>query len=134
MKKKTLININLDTKVPLIEVGDPEVVSGNRYTADKSFTDTGWHCHNMAVIGFMEAGLVGIRTEQKSMVLSSGMIVFIPKSNVHFEAGMGAEITGWFLCLPDERVKFMPKKLCVLGSSDLLLLICKRISSWGPTP
>lgn len=131
MRKKSLINMNFNN-APLISMGDPEIISGSRYSADATFKETGWHHHDVAVLGCMEAGIMGIRTEKASIVLSSGMMVFVPAFCSHLEAGMGSEVTGWYLSLPSDRIHFMPKELSVLEMSDLLLLLCKRIVSWGP--
>lgn len=131
MRKKNLIPTNLDG-TPLISMGDPNLVSGARYTSDASFKDTGWHHHDMAVLGCMEAGIIGLRTDKESMVLSSGMMVFVPAFVSHLEVGMGTDVTGWYLCLPKNRISFMPNEVCALRMSDLLLLLCKKIVSLGP--
>lgn len=131
MRKKHLIPANLDG-TPLISMGDSDLVCGARYTADACFNETGWHHHDMAVLGCMEAGIIGLRTDKESMVLSSGMMVFIPPFVAHNEVGMGTEVTGWYLCLPRDRISLMPKEISVLKMSDLLLHLCKKIVSWGP--
>lgn len=128
MKKPFSLNLE---DVPLIEVGDDKYVSGRRYIAEKSFTDSGWHQHNMGVLGSLESGIMGLRTEKESMVVSSGMIVYLPANTKHNEHGMGTEVTGWYICLPQERIEFMPKTICVLEQSDLLLALCNRVISWG---
>lgn len=130
MKTRTINNLNLED-VPLLKVGDEEIVSGQRYSAEKSFTNSGWHSHNMAVIGSIDSGLMGMRTQSESMVFSYGMIAFIPANLPHNEEGLGTEVIGWYLCLPKNRIGFMPNRICILESSELLLALCKRIVSWG---
>lgn len=132
MRKKLVVNINFE-RLPLISIGEPNQVSGSRYSADRSFTDTGWHCHNVGVLGFLETGLVAIKTEQESMVISAGMMIFIPANTPHLEQGMGTEMEGWFVCLPQNKIEFMPQKPCVLEASELFMNLCKRIISWGTT-
>lgn len=116
----------------LVKIGDPVVVSGARFTMDRSFKDLGWHYHNMAIVGVVEAGIIGMRTEHGSFAVSSRMLTYLPVDCPHFEEGMGSEVTGWYLCLPEDRTRLLPKEPCILEMSDLLLLLCKRIVSWGP--
>ena len=64
------------------------------------------------------------------MVVLSGMMFFIPAEYPHFEAELGNEVTGWYISLPEERIKSLPKEICAFKMSELLL--CKKIASWGP--
>lgn len=127
---KRTFSLNLDD-APLVRVGDEKFVSGRRYFYEKSFTESGWHRHNMAVLGALECGLMGLRTEKESMVVSSGTIVYMPVGLHHVEHGIGTDVRGWYLTLPADRIDFMPNKLCILEASELLLEMCKRIVSWG---
>jgi AraC-like DNA-binding protein len=80
----------------------------------------------------METGFVGLRTEDQSMVVPSGMMFFNPAEYPHFEAALGNEVTGWDISLPDERITSLPREMCAFQMSELLLLLCKKIASWGP--
>jgi AraC-like DNA-binding protein len=130
MRKKTLTPLNLDA-IPFITIGDPALVSGGQYRVDRSFTSTNLHYHKMGVLGCIESGLMGIKSDRQSVVLAGSMMVFVPANTPHFEQGMGTDIFGWYLSLPEDRIKFMPSKICILEMSDLLSMLCKRIVSWG---
>jgi AraC-like DNA-binding protein len=130
MEKKTLTSLNLD-QTPMVSVGHPEIVFGIRFRGEACFTDTGWHCHDSASVGCVDSGMIGIRTESESLVASSGMVVFTPPGVAHLEAGMGTPVSGWVVYLPKNRIQNLPKKVCVLTTTDVLLILCKRIVSWG---
>lgn len=128
MTKRISYDMNFGAST-LVKTGDPAVVSGVRFT---TFKDLGWHYHNMAIVGVVEAGIIGMRTEHGSFAISSRMLTYFPVNCPHYEEGMGSEVTGWYLCLPEDRTRLLPKHPCILEMSDLLLQLCKRIVSWGP--
>lgn len=133
MKKKESIKLNQD-KVPTISMGDPTVISGSLFDSKAGDKNSGWHRHNVALLTCIEAGIKGMRTDKESLIVSSGMMSFIPANFNHSQVGMGMGLTGWYITLPADRIPFMPDEFCILELSDLLLLLGKRICSWGPNP
>lgn len=128
MKKVIELNFN---GVKLVEVGPSEFVSGNTQFRTKDSPDSGWHRHNVGMLEFLEFGLIGLRTDCESIVLSPGMVVYIPAELPHLDERLGPDVRGWYICLPKNRVEFLPEKVCILELSDLSLSLCKRIVSWG---
>jgi len=68
-------------------IGAPEVIRGTKYS--RRFAQEKWHRHNLAMLGCIETGFVGLRTKDQSMVVPSGMMFFIPAEYPHFEAELG---------------------------------------------
>jgi AraC-like DNA-binding protein len=102
-----------------------------QYAIEKLTDDSAWHCHDTAILGFLESGLLGIRTKQESVVLAAGTISFIPPRTPHFEKAFGTAVSGWYVTIPENQCKSLPGHACTLELSDLLVALCKRIASWG---
>lgn len=130
MKKKSVIKPNRET-IPTISLGNPTVIAGRIFDSKAGDRNSGWHRHNVAVLTCIEAGIKGMQTDRESVIASSGMMSFIPANFNHSQVGMGMGLTGWFITLPANKIPFMPKEFCILELSDLLLLLGKRICSWG---
>jgi len=130
MKKSTAKSQNIGG-IPIISLGGQLQVSGVKYTLGKFDQDTPWHVHDTAVVSCLESGLMGVRTDHKTIVLSPGMMCYMPADISHLEKGMGTDIAGWYLTIPREQTHTLPKNSHVMELSDLLFALSKRIVSWG---
>src|SRR5581483_215046 len=96
----------------------------------KSTQDRQWHVHDTALLWLMDSGLFGVRTDQKSVVLSKSMMIYMPAYMPHYEKLMGTLVDGWLVTIPIQYTSLLPTDFSVLEGTDLLVALCKRIVSW----
>lgn len=123
--------INFDRE-KAVGIPDRQVVWGHSYSFDPE-KDFGPHhfCNNNGTLVLVQRGLVGLQTEDDTIIESPGMVIYIPPHVPHIVTCMGIRSSGIFISLPDGRAPFLLNKVCVFQVSDLLVMLAERIASWG---
>lgn len=116
--------------VPIASLGDQERIAGRRNVFPRSIKDKDWHCHDTGLLWLMDSGLLGVRTDQQSVVIAKNTVIYMPPNMIHREKLMGSEVTGWFITIPVKHTGSLPKNFCVLETTALLIALFKRIASW----
>jgi mannose-6-phosphate isomerase-like protein (cupin superfamily) len=58
--------------------GDVNIVTGTEFEMSGEGPPNNWHRHDCAVVNFMRNGILSIHFEERTVVTSSEMIVYIP--------------------------------------------------------
>lgn len=113
-----------------------DTVIGSLQEIAKSHDPSKWHRHDSAIFCFVDTGLIGISTEELSVLLSPGMAVYLPPGVLHRESLFTAKTSVWIVSIPASQCRnSLPKEMRAIELTELMLALCKRIAMWGnPDP
>lgn len=105
---------------------------GMRYSFDSMKFPQQWCVNETGTLGTIETGLLGLRTINESLIVSSGMMVYIPAGIPYYETPLSETLQGWCISLPEDRTKFLGNDgIRILSETKLMSGFCEEIVSWG---
>lgn len=90
-----------------------------------------WQNLDEGLLYIVNIGLIGIKTQNESLILSSGMLLYIPPHTEHIEQYMGLPMYGWIIKFPKNRAAGLPSSPRVYTAKKLVLEMAMEIISWG---
>jgi AraC-like DNA-binding protein len=106
-------------------------VSPNYFSFSPQLQMAGWQTHNSGLLGYLEEGLLELRTGNECRIFSAGATIYIPPKTPHIKRAACHRATGWFFGLPDKACDGLPDHISLFRPSDLLLAMLKRLASFG---
>lgn len=120
-------------RMPMSEKRVPPGVAGRGFSiAPADAEPSAWSVLENGVVGFVESGLMGFRTKDRSTVLTAGMMIYVPPDLPCRIIGLSDECRGWSVRIGREWTGDLPPRPSVVRPTNLLLEFCRRILSWGP--
>ncbi|GHH51653.1 MULTISPECIES: AraC family transcriptional regulator [Gammaproteobacteria] len=90
-----------------------------------------WHHHARGQLICVESGLLTTRTERGDWSLPAGCAGWMPPGERHTVAVSGP-IRGWGVLVTPEACTALPGHPCVLGISDLVQCLARRLAAHAP--
>lgn len=129
----TIRKRTLETEqVQLTHVENGSFIWGDAYDVSAKDTDANWRRYDTALLGYNSEGIIELTTESKSLVISPGMITYIPANLVHQQKVMLDKLTGWFVSIPVEYTSHLPDQICTFHGSTLLTALIQKITALKP--
>jgi len=128
-EKTNLININ---DVTPISVEFNNLIWGKNYNVTEFDLLAGWRSYNTALVGYNTEGVIELRTQEKSIVISPGMFVYIPAYVIHQQIILQSKLSGSFISVPADKTDALSKNISVLQSSRLLADLFQKIAQLNP--
>lgn len=117
--------------LPVYNIDSTTLVIGTNFCSTPFGTDTHWHSHAQGILCHVKQGLFSITCEQKSFILSPGMMIFMPPGVSHYESCLLPNVSGWFISIPVEQTSNLPNVVTEFKASHLIQQLCEKVISWG---
>ncbi|TWB22716.1 AraC family transcriptional regulator [Nitrospirillum amazonense] len=88
-----------------------------------------WHAHRRGQLFCIANGLVHIRTAHGSWMLPPQRAGWMPPGMMH-KVTISGVLDGWGMMLTPEASAGLPDRPCVMGISDLLRSLVRRVAEW----
>ncbi len=106
------------------------VVNGFSFVVG-DFTERDWYSHEFGIVLGVSSGLLGVRTETSSVVLSSGTMIYLPPDSPRSEQNMHVGAEGWVLAIPAARSRAFGNQPKVLEVNELVEALAYRITRFS---
>lgn len=83
--------------------------------------------HEAGLFGYIESGMIQLRTVRECLIFSAGMTVYVPPGIQYIKKSIKGAAKNWFIHLPKEYTKNLPDEITTFGTSELLLAVFQRI-------
>ncbi|MEA1677350.1 helix-turn-helix transcriptional regulator [Nitrospirillum sp. BR 11163] len=90
-----------------------------------------WHAHRRGQLFCVANGLVHVRTAHGSWMLPPLRAGWLPPGMMH-KVTISGVLDGWGMMLTPEACAGLPDTPCVMGISDLLRSLVRRVTEWPP--
>lgn len=91
------------------------------------------HSHENGQLIFIETGVINVRTEEGSWIVPEGRLGWIPKGKIHSSKAL-CKIRGWSIITNPQYEKILPKEICIIKASPLLLALLDRLVNPNDEP
>ncbi|MEE3626002.1 helix-turn-helix transcriptional regulator [Nitrospirillum sp. BR 11752] len=88
-----------------------------------------WHAHRRGQLFCIASGLIHVRTAHGSWMLPPLRAGWLPPGMMH-KVTISGVLDGWGMMLTPEASAGLPDSPCVMGISDLLRSLVRRVSGW----
>lgn len=89
-----------------------------------------WHSHARGQLFCIDRGLVRMRTDSGSWLMPPNRLGWMPPGILHTASISGA-LSGWGVMLAPDVAVGLPDTPCVLGISELMRALVRRVAGWG---
>lgn len=119
-------------QVQLTPIENGSFIWGKPYGLEASDAEPKWRKYDTGLLGCNNDGVIELMTATKSLVISPGMITYIPAHLVHQQKVMRDKLTGWFISISPEFTKDFPDQISTFHGSSLLTALIQKIASLQP--
>ncbi|WP_235504196.1 helix-turn-helix transcriptional regulator [Stenotrophomonas sp. Leaf70] len=113
---------------------DGLAVLGFRFDSPQGLArEVDWHQHARAQLICVEHGVLTTRTRHGTWSLPAGSGGWMPPAELH-TVQVDGPMRGWGMALAPGICGELPADPCVIGISDLLHALARRIGGWHPSP
>lgn len=84
------------------------------------------HTHQNGQFVYVQTGVLNLRTDHGSWIVPEGRLGWIPKDKPHSAQALCA-VAGWTILTDKRFEKILPKEICIIKASPLLLALLERI-------
>jgi AraC-like DNA-binding protein len=106
--------------------GNTRTRSTNRFERATS-GDEGWHAHAGGQFTLVETGLSHLLTEAGTWIIPTHRVGWVPPGVRHASRSSGLT-KGWVVLAPVEFARNLPKQVCVLRASSLMIASLERLT------
>lgn len=89
-----------------------------------------WHSHVRGQLFCVDQGLVRMRTDNDSWLMPPNRLGWMPPG-VRHTASISGALSGWGVMLAPDVATGLPDMPCVLGISELMRALVRRVAGWG---
>jgi len=89
--------------------------------------DMEWHFHDRGQFIFIEAGLSSLQTEAGNWIVPVRRVAWLPPRMRHASHSNGP-VKGWVVLTPSRIAMRLPKHVCVLRASNLMVAALERLT------
>ncbi len=102
------------------------VLSTNRFGPAETH-NMEWHFHDRGQFIFIESGLSTLQTEAGNWIIPIRRVAWLPPRVRHASHSNGP-VKGWVVLTPSRIAKRLPKHVCVLRASNLMVAALERVT------
>lgn len=89
--------------------------------------------HDVGLFGYIESGMIQLRTIRECLIFSAGMTVYIPPGIPYIKRSIKGSAKNWFIHLPKKYTENLPDEITTFGTSELLLAVFRRVRVYDKT-
>lgn len=88
-----------------------------------------WHRHARGQLFCIDQGVVRVQTPQGAWLLPPRRAGWVPP-NLDHKASVSGALSGWGVMLRPDVISGLPDRPCVIGVSELLRALVRRVAAW----